>query len=45
MKVKSGEKGKVKKRMINDIKEILEKINTERSQVVDIVRVVLNGNK
>ena len=44
MKVKSGEKGKVKKRMINDIKEILEEINKERSQVADIVRIVTETN-
>ena len=44
MKVKSGEKGKVKKRMINDIKDILEEINKERSQVADIVRVVMETN-
>ena len=41
MKVKSVENEKVKDRMIWDIKEILEELNKERSQVADIVRVVM----
>ena len=44
MKVKSDEKGKVKQRMINDMKEILEVLNKERSQVADIIRVVMETN-
>ena len=45
LEVEMGKKGNLKKRMVKDLKEILEVVNKERSKVADVIRALMESSE